>query len=163
MLKITGTSQWGETYDISGVTMNGRILIIEWTNSIGEHGRSTITRDDDINWADLISNSGSNVGFDWTIVSGNDDDAFTVDYIGNITVNNSSNLDYETESTRVLTLTASDGEFASAEETIITLKMYGICQYLLLSKRCLLCRVCWINNHKVTDNEGELPLTGVMG
>ena len=87
MLRIVGTSQWGETYEISGVSTNGGTLVIEWNNSIGEYGTSTITRDD-INWADLISNSGSNVGFEWTIVSGNEDDAFAIDNIGNITVNN---------------------------------------------------------------------------
>ena len=158
MLKITGTSQWGETYDISGVTMNGRILIIEWTNSIGEHGRSTITRDDEINWADLISNSGSNVGFDWTIVSGNDDDAFTVDNIGNITVNNSSNLDYETESTRVLTLTASDGEFASAEETV-TINIENVWDMSISSieqEDAYCAGFAGSITIEVTDNEGDV-------
>ena len=119
-LKIVGTSQWGENYEISGFTMNGGTLTIEWNNSIGEHGTSTITRDDDIKWADLISNSGNNVGFDWTIVSGNDDETFTIDEIGNIRVSNSTALDYEVESSRSrsLTLTANDGTFTSVEETV---------------------------------------------
>ena len=77
-LKIVGVSQWGESYDISGLTMDGGSLTIEWNNSIGEHGVSTITRDDEIKWVDLISNSGNNVGFDWDIISGNEDDAFTM-------------------------------------------------------------------------------------
>ena len=119
-LKIVGTSQWGENYEISGFTMNGGTLTIEWNNSIGEYGTSTITRDDDIKWADLISNSGNNVGFDWTIVSGNDDETFTIDEIGNIRVSNSTALDYEVESSRSrsLTLTANDGTFTSVEETV---------------------------------------------
>ena len=37
-LKIVGVSQWGESYDISGLTMDGGSLTIEWNNSIGEHG-----------------------------------------------------------------------------------------------------------------------------
>ena len=118
VLKIVGTSQWGETYEISGVSTNGGTLVIEWNNSIGEYGTSTITRDDGIKWSDLISNSGSNVGFEWSIISGNEDDAFAIDNIGNITVNNPSALDHETESVRTLTLTANDGEFVSAEESI---------------------------------------------
>ena len=119
-LKIEGVSQWGESYDISGLTMDGGSLTIEWNNSIGEHGVSTITRDDDIKWVDLISNSGNNVGFDWDIISGNEDDAFTIDNIGNIRVNNSATLDYEIESlrSRLLTVTANDGTFTSSQESV---------------------------------------------
>ena len=117
-LKIVGTSQWGENYEISGVTMNGGTLTIEWNNSIGEHGTSVISRDDNIKWSDLISNTGNNLGFDWTIISGNDDEAFTIDDIGDIRVNNPSSLDYEIESSRSLIITASDGSLVSSQESI---------------------------------------------
>ena len=116
-IKIAGTSQWGETYEISSLTMDNQTLVIEWNNSVGEYGRSTITRDDGIRWSDLTTNSGSNVGFEWVISSGNDDGLFEIDNIGNIYVSKSE-LDYETENSRTLTLTANDGVFVSGEQSV---------------------------------------------
>ena len=116
-IKITGTSQWGESYEISSVTVDNQTLVVEWNNSVGEYGRSTITRDDDIRWSDVVTNSGSNVGFEWVISSGNDDGLFEIDNIGNIYVSKPE-LDYETENSRTLTLTANDGVFVSGEQSV---------------------------------------------
>ena len=117
-IKIKGSSQWGETYEINGLTTSNETLVIEWGNSVGEHGRSTITRDDGIKWSDLTTNGGENIGFDWVISSGNDDNAFAIDNIGIIYVNNSLALDHEVENSRTLSLTANDGVFVSSEESV---------------------------------------------
>ena len=118
-LTMEGASQWGDLYKIASVTTENEKLIIEWANESGEeYGRSTISRTDEIKWNDIISNSGTNVGFDWTVTSGNEDSTFTIDNIGNIYVKNSLNLDYETEPTKSLSLTANDGAFTSTEESV---------------------------------------------
>ena len=118
-LTIEGASQWGDLYKIASVTTENEKLIIDWANESGEeYGRSTISRTDEIKWSDVISNSGTNVGFDWTVTSGNEDSTFTIDNIGNVYVKNSLNLDYETEPTKSLSLTANDGAFTSTEESV---------------------------------------------
>ena len=61
---------------------------------------------------------------DWKIVSGNDDDAFAIEY-GTITVNDASALDFETNPTFTLGVTVSDG-FATSEVQTITINLNDI-------------------------------------
>lgn len=55
----TGASQWGETYFIEAVTVNGADLTIAWSNDYGEGASCKITRTDGTEWPDdLIDGDG---------------------------------------------------------------------------------------------------------
>lgn len=54
----TGASQWGETYFIESVTVNGADLTIAWTNDYGEGASCKITRTDGMTWPELIDGDG---------------------------------------------------------------------------------------------------------
>lgn len=54
-----GTSQWGETYTIEGVTVSGADLTIVWENDYGESASVKLTRTDGEEWPeDLIDGDG---------------------------------------------------------------------------------------------------------
>ena len=68
------------------------------------------------------SDASHNVSWAWTIVAGNTHNAFTIDADGNIEVsaNNVNVINYESDITSyALTVTASDGIQASAEQTVV--------------------------------------------
>ena len=46
VLSFKGSSQWGEVYSFSEITVNGSSLTLGWTNDYGEGGSTVITRDD---------------------------------------------------------------------------------------------------------------------
>jgi len=52
-LGFTGSSQWGEVFTFNDVTVNGDVLVLDWTNDYGEAGVTTITRDDGMGWPDF--------------------------------------------------------------------------------------------------------------
>lgn len=47
ILSYNGSSQWGEVYALTEVSVDGKNLTIGWTNDYGEGGITTITREDD--------------------------------------------------------------------------------------------------------------------
>ena len=117
-LSISGSSQWGETFNFDTVIYDAQDLEIHWSNSSGESARSIITRDDNIEWANIIVGGSNNTGFEWSIISGNENDAFVIDEVGNLYVNNPDEFDYEQTQSLSLSLTANDGEFTSNEENV---------------------------------------------
>ncbi|MEO1258544.1 MAG: hypothetical protein AAFZ15_07095 [Bacteroidota bacterium] len=52
-LSWKGSSQWGEAYEFNSVTVNGNVLVLDWINSYGEGGITTLTRTDGTDWPDL--------------------------------------------------------------------------------------------------------------
>lgn len=52
-LSFKGSSQWGETYTINSVVVDGGTLTIGWTNDYGEGASSVITRTDGTVWPEL--------------------------------------------------------------------------------------------------------------
>ena len=79
---------------------------------------STITRDDDIQWVDLIAGGSSNTGFTWSVISGNENNAVEIDNLGNLYVNNPDVFDFEETQSISISLTANDGVFTSDEENV---------------------------------------------
>lgn len=51
-LSFRGSSQWGEVYEFTEVTVNGAELTLGWINDYGEGGVTVITRDEG-NWPNL--------------------------------------------------------------------------------------------------------------
>ena len=117
-LSITGSSQWGEVFSFDTVIYDGQDLEIHWSNSSGESAVSTITRDDDIQWVDLIAGGSSNTGFTWSVISGNENNAVEIDNLGNLYVNNPDVFDFEETQSISISLTANDGVFTSDEENV---------------------------------------------
>lgn len=52
----TGASQWTEIYTFNSVTVNGADLILDWSNSYGEGGVTTLTREGGANWPAELHN-----------------------------------------------------------------------------------------------------------
>lgn len=52
-LSISGSSQWGEAYTITEVSVDGANLTYAWTNDYGEGASSVITRTDGTSWPAL--------------------------------------------------------------------------------------------------------------
>ena len=117
-LSITGSSQWGEVFSFDTVIYDGQDLEIHWSNSSGESAVSTITRDDNIQWVDLIAGGSSNTGFTWSVISGNENNAVEIDNLGNLYVNNPDVFDFEETQSISISLTANDGVFTSDEENV---------------------------------------------
>ena len=53
-MAYSGASQWGETYVINNLVVNGNQLTIDWTNSYGESAVTTLTRTDGKDWPDYL-------------------------------------------------------------------------------------------------------------
>lgn len=49
-LSISGASQWGETYSLTNVAVDGTSLSFNWTNNYGEGAMVVLVRDDGEDW-----------------------------------------------------------------------------------------------------------------
>ena len=112
-IEIIGTSSFGETYSIDSLIIDSASFIMEWSNSAGLSARSTITRQDDVQWLEIINTSSQSTGFAWTIASGNIGNTFKVDELGYIIVESSDSLNFEERTSMTFGVTANDGVFTS--------------------------------------------------
>ena len=54
-IKFSGTSQWGEVYFISAVTIDDAMLFFNWTNDYGEGASVQLVRQDGQLWEELLA------------------------------------------------------------------------------------------------------------
>ena len=55
-IKLGGKDQYGESYKMSNLQVNGPSITFDWINSYGEGATTTLTRTDGTDWPALILN-----------------------------------------------------------------------------------------------------------
>lgn len=51
-ISFGGADQYGDTYTLTVISNDGQDLVIEWSNTYGDKGRTTLTRNDGKTWPD---------------------------------------------------------------------------------------------------------------
>lgn len=52
-ISLEGENQYGDTFSMSNLVVNGNTITFHWETSYGEFGDTTLTRTDNTNWPDL--------------------------------------------------------------------------------------------------------------
>ena len=112
---LSGYSKYSEVQIIENVISSNENLIFDWRDDYNSSSKVIISRDDNVNWEDIIERKNDKIGVGgsliWEIVSGNENNTFSIDQFGEIKILNNQLLNYEQKQRFTLQIRVSDGRF----------------------------------------------------
>ena len=120
---LSGYSKYSEVQIIENVISSNENLIFDWRDDYNSSSKVIISRDDNVNWKDIIERKNDKIGVGgsliWEIVSGNENNTFSIDQFGEIKILNNQLLNWKKQRF-TLQIRVSDGNsFSETKEVVV--------------------------------------------